>query len=55
MRCVLHVQADDLGVSTNLSAELLADEMTREPHPIWGHRSKAIVEQLLLRDGWACE
>ena len=25
-----------------------------QPHPIWGHRSKAIVEQL-LRDGWACE
>lgn len=38
--------------TTSTAANLLADEACREPHPIWGHRGRAIIEGLLA-DGWA--
>jgi glutamate dehydrogenase/leucine dehydrogenase len=45
--------AHDRGISTNEAAELLADVFAEEEHPIWGHRSKDII-QSLTEDGWAC-
>jgi glutamate dehydrogenase/leucine dehydrogenase len=36
------------------AANALADELMQQPHPIWGHRSRDIV-QGLLKDGWATQ
>ncbi|PRP97448.1 Leucine dehydrogenase [Enhygromyxa salina] len=33
--------------TTSLAANALADEACRVPHPIWGHRSRTIIEGLL--------
>ena len=33
-------------------AERLADELSQEPHPIWGNRGQAIIDSLVA-DGWA--
>jgi glutamate dehydrogenase/leucine dehydrogenase len=38
--------------TTSIAANILADEACREPHPIWGHRGRAIIEGLLA-DDWA--
>jgi glutamate dehydrogenase/leucine dehydrogenase len=40
------------GITTAAAANALADEAGRVPHPIWGHRSRAILDSL-VRDGWA--
>lgn len=40
------------GITTAAAANALADEACRVPHPIWGHRSRAILDSL-VRDGWA--
>jgi glutamate dehydrogenase/leucine dehydrogenase len=45
--------SQDLNISTDQTATQLADEYAEEEHPIWGHRSKAII-QSLTEDGWAC-
>jgi glutamate dehydrogenase/leucine dehydrogenase len=45
--------ARDKGISTDEAARQLADVYAEEEHPIWGHRSKAII-QSLTEDGWAC-
>ena len=39
------------GVTPGQAANRLADEYAAVPHPIWGHRSQAIVDSL-LRDEW---
>ncbi|EDM80765.1 Bcd [Plesiocystis pacifica SIR-1] len=39
------------GVTSSTAANRLADEFCTVPHPIWGHRGKAIVAGLLA-DGW---
>lgn len=40
------------GVTTSTAANVLADRACEEPHPIWGHRGRAIIDGLLA-DGWA--
>ena len=38
---------------TPLDAALrLADALASEPHPIWGHRTRRLIESL-TRNGWA--
>jgi glutamate dehydrogenase/leucine dehydrogenase len=39
------------GITTSTAANALADEACAVPHPIWGHRSRAILESL-VRDGF---
>ncbi|MCA9684930.1 MAG: hypothetical protein KC457_22295 [Myxococcales bacterium] len=39
------------GITTSDAANRLADEACQVPHPIWGHRSRAIAEGLVA-DGW---
>jgi glutamate dehydrogenase/leucine dehydrogenase len=40
------------GTTTSTAANRLADEACAQPHPIWGHRGRAIIDGLLA-DGWA--
>jgi leucine dehydrogenase len=40
------------GITTSEAANKLADEACLEPHPIWGHRGRAIIEGLQA-SGWA--
>jgi glutamate dehydrogenase/leucine dehydrogenase len=40
------------GRTTAAEAEALADELSQEPHPIWGDRSREIISYL-VRSGWA--
>lgn len=35
------------GVTTSTAANLLADEACRIPHPIWGHRGRALIDALV--------
>ena len=44
--------ARDRSIPTDEAARELADEYAEEEHPIWGHRSKDII-QSLREDGWA--
>ena len=37
------------GITTSMAANALADEAGRVPHPIWGHRGRAIIDGLLVR------
>jgi glutamate dehydrogenase/leucine dehydrogenase len=48
-----HILADAraAGVSPVVVANGLADELSREPHPIWGHRAWSIIEAL-TSSGW---
>ena len=39
------------GVTTGAAANALSDYYAAQPHPIWGHRSQAIINSL-LRDSW---
>ncbi len=39
------------GITTAAAANHLADELAREPHPIWGHRTRAIIDGLVA-DRW---
>nr|WP_255216663.1 Glu/Leu/Phe/Val dehydrogenase dimerization domain-containing protein [Pseudenhygromyxa sp. WMMC2535] len=38
-------------ITSSSAANLLADEACQQPHPIWGHRGRAIAEAL-AREGW---
>lgn len=40
------------GLTPDKAACEMADKLSRVPHPIWGHRSKLIIEGLLA-DDWA--
>jgi glutamate dehydrogenase/leucine dehydrogenase len=40
------------GVTSVSAAIRLAEELSRQPHPIWGHRARQIVESLVA-DRWA--
>lgn len=44
--------AEREGITSAAAANRLADALAREPHPIWGHRSKAIIAGLVA-DRWA--
>lgn len=37
------------GTTTSAAANALADEACRVPHPIWGHRGRAIIDGLVKR------
>lgn len=39
------------GITTAAAANRLADALAQEPHPIWGHRSRSIIDGLVA-DGW---
>ncbi|HEY6723418.1 MAG TPA: hypothetical protein VI197_05275 [Polyangiaceae bacterium] len=40
------------GQTPSAAANLLADELGQVAHPIWGHRTKHIIDDL-VRTGWA--
>ena len=44
--------AERENITSAAAANRLADALATEPHPIWGHRSRAIVAGLVA-DGWA--
>ncbi|HVH99443.1 MAG TPA: hypothetical protein VM869_12045, partial [Enhygromyxa sp.] len=39
------------GITTSDAANKLADQSCQEPHPIWGHRGRAIIDGLRT-SGW---
>jgi glutamate dehydrogenase/leucine dehydrogenase len=39
------------GITTAAAANRLADELSLQPHPIWGHRTRAIIDGLVA-DRW---
>jgi len=43
--------AEQQNITTAAAANRLADELAREPHPIWGHRTRAIIDGLVA-DRW---
>jgi leucine dehydrogenase len=45
-------RADASGRTTAEEAEALADELSEEPHPIWGDRAREIIDHL-VGTGWA--
>lgn len=45
-------RAAESGRTTAEEAETLADELSQEPHPIWGDRAREIMSHL-VRSGWA--
>ena len=50
LRLFREAEADGI---TPLDAALrLADSLASEPHPIWGHRTRQLIESL-TRNGWA--
>eukprot|EP00811_Abedinium_folium_P034570 NODE_7441_length_1578_cov_3.649897.p1 GENE.NODE_7441_length_1578_cov_3.649897~~NODE_7441_length_1578_cov_3.649897.p1 ORF type:complete len:442 (-),score=152.76 NODE_7441_length_1578_cov_3.649897:193-1518(-) len=49
-RTVLERAAAD-GITPGQAGNRLADDYASQLHPIWGHRSQAIIDSL-LRDGW---
>ena len=44
--------AEERGESPGAVAVELADELAREPHPVFGHRGRQIIDRV-LRGGWA--
>lgn len=44
-------RAAERGTSTHHEAAALADELLAEPHPIWPHRGRQIIEALVA-EGW---
>lgn len=46
------MRARERGQTPSEAANLLADELGQVPHPIWGHRTKHIIDDLVL-SGWA--
>lgn len=50
---ILRMAASE-GTTPTVAANRLADELSAQPHPIWGHRAFAIVESLKAR-GWQNE
>jgi glutamate dehydrogenase/leucine dehydrogenase len=43
--------ASGSGVTPIVAARRLADELAEQPHPIWGHRARKIIESLIA-DRW---
>jgi len=43
--------AEQQSITTAAAANRLADELARQPHPIWGHRTRAIIDGLVA-DRW---
>ena len=48
----IFARAEQSGRTTADEAERRADELALEPHPIWGHRGRVIIDSL-VRTGWA--
>ncbi|MEM6793016.1 MAG: Glu/Leu/Phe/Val dehydrogenase dimerization domain-containing protein [Acidobacteriota bacterium] len=44
-------RAAETGRTPTAEAELLADELAEEQHPIWGHRGRQIIDRLVA-EGW---
>jgi hypothetical protein len=44
-------RAQQSGRTTAHEAELLANELMQQLHPIWGHRGQVIIDHL-VQDGW---
>jgi glutamate dehydrogenase/leucine dehydrogenase len=52
-RCLeIFQRAKDSGRTPVEEAELLADELSVKPHPIWGNRGQVIID-FLVQSGWA--
>lgn len=52
-RCVeVFTRAKESGRTPADEAGALADELSQEPHPIWGHRGQRIINHL-VESGWA--
>ena len=45
--------ASEQGIRPEEAADVLANEASQQPHPIFGHRSQAIIDSLVAGD-WAC-
>jgi glutamate dehydrogenase/leucine dehydrogenase len=45
-------RASERSETPTTAANLLADELGQTPHPIWGHRTQHIIDDL-VRTGWA--
>lgn len=43
--------SESQNISTSQAADQIADELSLEPHPIWGHRSMHIVHSL-IKNNW---
>jgi len=43
--------ASQKAISPDLAACEIADELAKKPHPIWGHRTKLIINSL-IQDRW---
>ena len=43
-------RARDEGLTTAAAATLIADELARQPHPLWPGRSRQIIEGLVSSD-----
>ncbi len=35
------------GITTSDAANAIADELSDQPHPVWGHRSRTIIDALV--------
>jgi glutamate dehydrogenase/leucine dehydrogenase len=38
------------GTTTSVAANSIADELSNQPHPVWGHRSRAIIDALVAEN-----
>ncbi len=45
-------RAEEQGTHPHAAAVALADELSRAPHPVWGHRGQQIISALVA-EGWA--
>jgi glutamate dehydrogenase/leucine dehydrogenase len=45
-------RAAESGRTPAEEAEMLADELSEAPHPLWGHRGRLIIDRLVA-EGWA--
>ena len=53
LRCLEVLRrAESSGRTPEDEAEVLADELSREPHPIWGNRGQEIINHLVA-SGWS--
>jgi len=44
-------RAKSEGITTSDAANAIADELSDQPHPVWGHRSRTLIDAL-VRERW---
>jgi hypothetical protein len=44
-------RAKSEGITTSDAADAIADELSDQPHPVWGHCSRNIIDAL-VRERW---